>query len=105
MDYADANNFDREVFAKGGSQNPANGGGVNWENPEFEKLVVQAAREPDPARRVDLYAAAEEILVNTDAAIAPIYWYTSVSVTKPYVQRNYGMWGQGDLFEKWDITR
>jgi oligopeptide transport system substrate-binding protein len=104
MDYADANNFDREVFAVGGSQNPAQGGGVNWENAEFEKLVIQAARELDPAVRVDLYAQAEEILVNTDAAIAPIYWYTGVSLTKPYVQRTYGVWGQ-ELFEKWDITR
>jgi oligopeptide transport system substrate-binding protein len=104
MDYADANNFDREVFAKGGSANPAKGGGVNWLNEDYEKLVVDAARELDPAKRVDLYAQAEEILVNTDAAIAPIYWYTNLDLTKPTVQRTYSVQGQ-EYFEKWDITQ
>jgi oligopeptide transport system substrate-binding protein len=101
-DYADANNFDREVFAKGGSANPSAGGGVNWENADFEKLVVDAARELDPAKRVDLYAQAEEILVKTDAAIAPIYWYTRNTVTKPYVTRTFGAGGQ-EAINKWDI--
>ncbi len=104
MDYADANNFAREVFAKGGSSNPLDGGGVNWENPEYEKLVIDAARELDPAKRVELYAQAEQILVYEDAVIAPIYWYTNLDLTKPYVQRTYSVQGQ-EYFEKWDITQ
>ncbi len=32
----------------------------------------------DPAKRVQMYADAEELFVKTDAVIAPIYWYTSV---------------------------
>jgi oligopeptide transport system substrate-binding protein len=35
--------------------------------------------------------------------IAPIYWYTTVSVTKPYVTRTYGVGGQ-QAIEKWDIA-
>jgi oligopeptide transport system substrate-binding protein len=103
-DYADANNFIREVFVKGGSANPAEGGGVNYENPAFEELVVAAAREQDPAKRVELYAQAEELFAKTDAVIAPIYWYTTVDVTKPYVTRTFGVGGQ-EAINKWDINK
>ncbi len=105
QDYPDANNFVREVFSKGGSANPKEGGGVNWENPKFEELVVQAAREQDPAKRVELYAQAEQILVWEDAVIAPIYWYTRVTVTKPYVQRTFSVLGGLEHIEKWDIVQ
>ncbi len=107
-DYPDANNYDREVFASGGSSNPvdANGnpqGGLTWKNDTFEQLVVEAAKEMDPAKRVDLYAQAEEILSKTDAVIIPIYWYTSVQVTKPWVtQRTYSVGGQRILYH-WDL--
>jgi len=105
-DYPDANNFTREVFAAGGSQNPnAPGpGGIGWFNQEFEDLVVQAAAERDPAARVELYAQAEELLVDTGAAIIPIYWYTDLSLTKPYVIRSYPVTGHND-FTDWDIAQ
>ena len=104
MDYADANNFDREVFAKGGSANPSEGGGIGWKNDKFEELVKQAAVELDAAKRVELYAQAEQILVYDDAAIAPIYWYTRNTATKPYVQRTFSVSGH-EALEKWDITK
>jgi len=106
VDYPDANNFTREVFAAGGSQNPNSPGpgGIGWFNQEFEDLVVQAAAERDPAARVELYAQAEEILVDTDAAIIPIYWYTSVGVTKPYITRTYPVTGHND-FTTWDTSK
>lgn len=135
LDYPDANNFDREVFAVNGSENPAalypieepatpmtleeaaayckdnadkcalkTYGGVNWKNDEFERLVAEAAVETDPAKRVDLYAQAEEILVYTDAAVIPIYWYTNLDMTKPYVTRTYSSTGH-EQYEVWDITR
>jgi oligopeptide transport system substrate-binding protein len=102
QDYPDANNFDKEVFAYGGSDNPTGGGGVNWKNDQYETLVDQAATESDPAKRMDLYAQAEEILVKTDAVMIPIYWYTQLEMTKPYVERTYSVI-QHQHFEKWDI--
>jgi oligopeptide transport system substrate-binding protein len=109
LDYPDANNFTREVFIDGGSANPTAGGGINWKPgagnyDEFEKIVLAAATEKDEAKRTDMYAQAEEILVMTDAAMAPIYWYTTLSVTKPYVQRTYGQVQHQD-FTTWDITK
>jgi oligopeptide transport system substrate-binding protein len=104
MDYPDANNWDKDVTAFGGSQNPREGGGFNWKNDEFEKLVADAAAELDPAKRTALYAQAEDILVNKDAVMAPIYWYTNLDLTKPNVTRTYSADGH-ERFEKWDITQ
>lgn len=106
QDYPDANNFIREVFAVGGSANPngAGGGGVGWENPVFEELVVQAAREQDPAARVELYAQAEQILVYEDAVMIPLYWYTRNTLTRPYVTRTFSVLGGLEHIEKWDIA-
>jgi oligopeptide transport system substrate-binding protein len=106
LDYADANNFIREVFTKNGGANPFEGdspvGGVFYNNPEFFDGLLAAARESDVAKRVDMYAALEETLNVTDAVIIPIYWYTTVNVTKPYVTRTYSSGGH-QHWEKWDI--
>jgi oligopeptide transport system substrate-binding protein len=104
QDYPDANNFDKEAVGFGGSQNPAEGGGLNWKNDEYQTLINDAAKEMDAAKRVDMYAQAEEILVKTDAALIPIYWYTRVTVTKPYVDRTFSVLGGLEHIEKWDVA-
>lgn len=108
LDYPDANNFLAEVFLPNGSMNPTDAagkpaGGVMWNNPKFNDLIAQAAVETDPAKRVDLYSQAEQILVYEDAVMAPIYWYTRVTVTKPYVTRTFSVGGH-ELYYKWDVT-
>jgi oligopeptide transport system substrate-binding protein len=109
LDYPDANNFDREDVAAGGSANPTDkagkpSGGFFWKNDKYEELVKQAAIETDPAKRVDLYAQAEQILVWDDAVMIPIYWYTRVTVTKPYVVRTFSVGGH-EIYYKWDINK
>jgi oligopeptide transport system substrate-binding protein len=104
LDYPDANNFHKDVVAFGSMLNPRNGGGLNWKNDEYEKLVAYAARELDPKKRVELYAQAEEILVKEDAVIAPLYWSTDLDMTKTYVRRTYGS-GGFEAYEKWDIAQ
>jgi oligopeptide transport system substrate-binding protein len=105
-DYPDANNYDREVFAANGSSNPyTNGkpsGGIFWNNPQYEDLMNKAAVETDVAKRVELYAQAEQILVYEDAVIIPIYWYARNTTTKPYIVRTFGS-GGSEEFAKWDI--
>ncbi|MEA4910396.1 MAG: peptide ABC transporter substrate-binding protein [Chloroflexi bacterium] len=107
QDYPDANNFISDVFRVNGSSNPADGdvpyGGINMVNDQFESLLKEAAVEPDLATRTDLYAQAEEILSWDEAAIIPIYWYTRVSTTKPYVTRTFSVLGGLEHMEKWDI--
>jgi oligopeptide transport system substrate-binding protein len=103
MDYPDANNWLKDVTAFGGSQNPSEGGGFNWKNDAFDKLVDDAAKELDPAKRTEMYAQAEEILVNKDAVMAPIYWYTNLDLTRPNVTRTFSASGH-EALEKWDIA-
>lgn len=107
LDYPDANNFDFENNAVNGSQNPADEsgepyGGFNWKNEGYEKIVREAAKETDPAKRVELYAQAEQIAIVDDAIMIPIYWYTNLDLTKLYVTRTYSSNGI-EAFEKWDI--
>jgi len=103
-DYPDENNFVREVFASGGGANGTDAagnpsGGVMWKNDTFEALVAQAAVEPVTDARRDLYAQAEEILVDTDAVIIPLYWSSYSMLTKPYVQRP----SDAAALHAWDI--
>jgi oligopeptide transport system substrate-binding protein len=106
LDYPDANNFIRENFDANGSSNPYTdgepSGGAFYKNEEFFAGLAAAAAESDPVKRVDMYAALEDTLVKEDAVIIPIYWYTRVNVTKPYVVRTFGV-GGNELIEKWDI--
>jgi oligopeptide transport system substrate-binding protein len=108
LDYPDANNFVREVFAVGGNSNPANKGepkgGVNWKNGKFEELVKQAAVEMNLAKRVELYAQAEQILVYDDAVIIPLYWYTMPTMTQPWVKRTFSVGGR-ERYEKWQVMQ
>ncbi len=96
-DYPDANNWLNDVFNSKSESNYA-----NFSNPEYDKLVEAAAREFDPAKRIEMYKKAERILCDTDAGIAPIYWYTRVVLTKPYVERTYAPMG-GEHIKDWKI--
>jgi len=49
-----------------------------------------------------LYAQAEQIAMVDDAIMIPIYWYTNLDLTKPYVQREFSVTGHEE-YEKWDI--
>jgi oligopeptide transport system substrate-binding protein len=97
-DYADANNFLREVFRSNSGNNF-----THWKNDEYDQLVDQAADETDIAKRTELYAQAEEILVDTDAVIAPMYWGTRIFVTKPNISRTVSQINGDERLEKWSI--
>src|SRR5207244_4035706 len=86
QDYADASNFLKDVFHTGSSQNYG-----KFSNADYDKLVDDAAKLTDNAKRLDMYRKAEDILVAKDAAIIPIYWYTRASMTKPYVTRTFSV--------------
>lgn len=98
QDYPDDNNFLFDVFHSSSQNND-----TGWSSPEFDALVEEAAKESDNQKRIDLYAQAEDILVTQDAAIIPIYFYSSNEMTKPYVERTYGITGQ-QRFEQWDMS-
>ena len=98
-DYPDANNWVYEVFHSTDSANR-----IKWHNAEFDRVVEEAAREFDPAKRLELYKRAEQILCEEEAGIAPIYFYTIVNITKPYLQRTFAPMG-GEHIRDWRITK
>lgn len=98
-DYPDANNWVLEVFHSTLSSNR-----IKWHNAEFDRVTEEAARESDPAKRLELYKRAEQILCEEEAAMAPIYFYTMVNVSKPYLQRTFAPMG-GDHVKDWTITK
>lgn len=96
-DYPDANNWHNEVFNSKSNQNNA-----KFFNEEFDALVLEAAFEENPETRQDLYEQAEQILVEEEAAIAPIYYYTSIRMFKPWVEAVISP-VTGDPIEEWRI--
>lgn len=46
----------------------------NYENPKYDKLITDAKKETDEARRIDMLLAAEKILTAEDVVVVPIYF-------------------------------
>lgn len=97
-DYPDANNWLNEVYNSKSDQNYA-----KWNNPEFDKLVEEAARESDPAKRKELYKQAEILFIDENSAIIPIYYYTYVRMYKPWVTKYVINPVGGDPVAQWTM--
>ncbi len=105
-DYPDENNWVHEVF---NTEEGSNRIRMSRDDPqvgnfvkEFDETTMAAAREADPNKRIELYKRAEHLLVYEIAGIAPIYYYTTVAVTKPYLKRSYALLG-GEWIEQWTM--
>ena len=79
-DYNDATTFLAQ-YVKADAPNNYTG----WENAEYTKLLEEAGKEQDTAKRTELLKKAEAILVDEMPAL-PIYFYTHLSVAKPSVK-------------------
>ncbi len=97
FDYPDTNNWLFDVFHT--SNDPDN----HFSNAEFDALVEQARVSPDVEERRELYAQAEYILVNRNAAIAPIYYYVTQDLTRPGIERTHSVITR-EYYEKWSVT-
>jgi oligopeptide transport system substrate-binding protein len=99
-DYPDQNNWVHENFhPTKGSNSP------KWSGPaaeQFASLTEQAAASSGAEERERLYFEAENILTVDEAVIIPIYYYTRVVCTKPYVERTYAPLG-GEHIDKWKV--
>jgi len=99
QDYSDANNFLYDVLYSKSSQNDP-----GFSNAEYDELVVAARTESDQAKRLELYQQAEEILVDQEAGIIPIYWYVTSQVIKPYVEAAQSVTGN-EAYNLWDVNK
>ncbi|HYO26621.1 MAG TPA: hypothetical protein VEQ85_16890, partial [Lacipirellulaceae bacterium] len=72
-----------DMFVTGGEQN-----NTGWGRPEYDALIAAAAKEADPAARLEILADAERMLME-ELPIIPIYFYVSKNLVKPYVRGFY----------------
>ena len=101
MDHYDAYNFLYEALNCGLSGHVHFG---NWSNATYDSLLSLAARTADLDTRASLYKQAEEILVETDAVMLPIFYYANGIATKSYLERTYGNGGFSGRIADWRIT-
>jgi oligopeptide transport system substrate-binding protein len=103
-DYPDQNNWVLQAFHPLKGDNHPQWDPSSEPARRFMELTERAAASVDPAERRRLYFEAEKILTVDEALIAPIYYYTRVVCTKPYVNRTYASLG-GEHIDKWIIER
>ncbi|MBW8780988.1 MAG: peptide ABC transporter substrate-binding protein [Verrucomicrobia bacterium] len=82
-DYLDPSTF-LELMTTGNGNNQ-----TGWSNPEYDRLIDQARRTLDPARRFALYHQAEDLLM-AEMPIMPIYFYVRNDLLLPCVKGWYG---------------
>ncbi|NIM92869.1 MAG: hypothetical protein GTO18_04040 [Anaerolineales bacterium] len=102
-DYPDENNWVYEVMHATAGANEQRRGCLDptcneVELQQFDLLTEQARSEQDPALRKDLYFEAERILVEEEAAYLPIYYYTTMQMTKPYLERDFQSLGHKHFY-------
>ena len=66
----------------------SNGGNNDsgFKNAEYDKLVKEAYSSSDNAKRMEMMAQAEKILVQDNQVVMPLFYYSNVSLIKPWVK-------------------
>ena len=82
-DYNDASNF-LEILATAGAVSD-----TGFADPEFERLLDEAAGESDPGHRAALLEAAERIVLS-QYPVLPLYFTVSKHLVKPWVRGFHG---------------
>lgn len=96
-DYLDAISFSNLWITDGGNNK------MGYSNPEYDKLLedVMTTYANEPAKRFEAMQEAERILLEEDAAIAPIYQRGTTRLWQPYVQNVYRHNFGPDFSYKW----
>jgi oligopeptide transport system substrate-binding protein len=81
-DYVDPNTY-LDMFVSGGENNC-----TGFADPRYDKLIADAAQEPDQAKRFEILQSAERMLMD-ELPIIPIYFYISRNVVRPRVRGFY----------------
>jgi oligopeptide transport system substrate-binding protein len=107
-DYPDQNNWVHEVFNTEAGANRTRRGCVDPNCQEvqpikFDELTRQGALEQDPEKRKEIYREAERLLIEEETALAPIYHYTFITMSKPWVTERYNSTLAGDPVKDWKI--
>jgi len=81
-DYPDPSTF-LDIMRTGDGNNR-----TGWSNASYDRLCAQAHEEANPARRMQLLAKGEGLLLD-EAPVIPVYHYVTMELVKPYVRGLY----------------
>ncbi len=81
-DYLDPNTF-LSCYVTGDGNNR-----TGWGNPRYDRMLREAAKELDPAKRFAILREAEILLLD-EGPVIPIYHYSTNELVKPYVRGIY----------------
>jgi oligopeptide transport system substrate-binding protein len=56
-----------------------------WKNADYDKFILAARKETDPAKRLDDFQQAEAILM-AEVPFIPLYYYTTIFLIRPEVR-------------------
>jgi oligopeptide transport system substrate-binding protein len=82
-DYLDPSTFLDIMTGDGGNNQ------TGWKNAEYDRLIAEANRTADQAKRFEIYQRCEQILAD-ECPIAPLYFYVRDNLHRPSVQGWYG---------------
>jgi oligopeptide transport system substrate-binding protein len=76
-DYPDPNTF-LDMFLTGGGNNR-----TGWSSADYDRLIAEAPRELNPAKRFATLRQAEDLLVQKAVPVCPIYYYVGIQLYDP----------------------
>lgn len=59
---------------------------INFSNEQYDQLIADAKEEADEEKRMQMMLEAEKVLVEENAALAPVYYVAGASLSKPDVE-------------------
>ena len=80
-DYPDPDNFLRQSDAITQLHR------LGWQDADYDRLVEQASRTPDRAKRMAMYRQADRLLVAEQALVLPLFYNWGIELVKPWVKK------------------
>lgn len=99
MDYADPSALLDMVFSPRSAFQY-----TGWQSKKYDDLLGQALLERDEGKRLELYRAAEKVLLNEAVVIVPLQFYDRTLLIKEGVQFDYPQFGPPNL-KDWGRSR
>ncbi|NIM95021.1 MAG: PKD domain-containing protein [Anaerolineales bacterium] len=98
-DYLDPWNILNDLFHPDAPSNH-----THWDDSVYRDLLDLAEVEGDEASRIGYYQAAEQILVEEDVAVIPLFYYDRVILIKSDVNYEYPADGRAPHIMNWSIS-
>ncbi|MGA2489242.1 MAG: ABC transporter substrate-binding protein, partial [Anaerolineales bacterium] len=80
-DYPDPDNFLRQSDALSQLHR------LGWQDAAYDRLVEQAGRTPDRAKRMTMYRQADRLLVSEQVLVLPLFYNWESELVKPWVKK------------------